>query len=227
MVAGIIPLDHLAPQLGDAYAAVREAEDPVSPNTRAVLGAIAKRRAIVAWKEEELNLVRSVGATGVRVRAAIAFRLEEWFERPFSLETTFHTIQLMTGHGCFSAYLYCIRRADSPQCFHCGAENDDSEHILIECLAWADERASLVRELRGLQLTLPWIVGRSLDTPGAWAAFQSFSGLVMRAKEDAERMRERQSRERRRMIARPHRRVAPRQPPWARLRAAFAAPGSA
>ncbi|XP_043501613.1 uncharacterized protein LOC122523803 [Polistes fuscatus] len=139
MVAEIIPLDHLAPQLADVYAAVREAEDPVSPRTRAVLGAIAKRMAIASWKEEEENLVSAIGATGVRVRAAIASRLEEWVERPFSLETTFHTTQLMTGHGCFPAYLYGIRRADSPQCFHCGAENDDAEHTLIECPAWMNE----------------------------------------------------------------------------------------
>ncbi|XP_043496449.1 uncharacterized protein LOC122520448 [Polistes fuscatus] len=149
MVAGIIPLDHLAPQLADVYAAVREAEDPVSPRTRAVLGAVAKRRAIATWKEEEVNLVGAIGATGVRVRAAIASWLEEWVGRPFSLETTFHTTQLMTNHGCFPAYLHGIRRSDSPQCFHCGAEVDDAEHTLIECPALTDERASLVRELGG------------------------------------------------------------------------------
>ncbi|XP_043494153.1 uncharacterized protein LOC122519054 [Polistes fuscatus] len=149
MVAGIIPLDNLAPQLADAYAAVREADDPVFPRTRAVLGAVSKRRAIAAWKEEEVNLVGAIGATGVRVRAAIASRLEEWVGRPFSLETTFHTTQLMTGHGCFPAYLYGIRKADSPRCFHCDAGNDDADHTLIECPAWTNARASLVRELGG------------------------------------------------------------------------------
>ncbi|XP_043501612.1 uncharacterized protein LOC122523802 [Polistes fuscatus] len=117
MVAGIILLDHLAPQLAVVYAAVREAEDPVSPRTRAVLGAVAKRRAITTWKEEE-EISLAHWSNGVRVRAAIASRLEEWVGRPFSLETTFHTTQLMTGHGCFPAYLYGIRKADSPQCFH-------------------------------------------------------------------------------------------------------------
>ncbi|KAI4475298.1 hypothetical protein M0804_014380 [Polistes exclamans] len=57
MVAGVIPLDHLAPQLADVYEAVREAEDPVPHCTTAVLGAIAERRAIAAWKDEELGLV--------------------------------------------------------------------------------------------------------------------------------------------------------------------------
>ncbi|XP_043498388.1 uncharacterized protein LOC122521608 [Polistes fuscatus] len=78
MVAGIIPLDHLASQLSDIHAAVRDAEEPVSPYTKAVLFAIAKKRAIAAWKEEELGLLGATGATGVCVRAAIADRLEEW-----------------------------------------------------------------------------------------------------------------------------------------------------
>ncbi|KAI4476227.1 hypothetical protein M0804_013767 [Polistes exclamans] len=214
MVAGIIPLDHLVPQLAEVYATLKDAEGPVPSNIRAALGAEARRMAVAAWKKEELDLTGVTGETGARVRAAIADRLDEWVGRPHSIGTTFHATQLMTGHGCFPAYLYGIRRTDSPRCYHCGADRDDAEHTLIECPAWTNARDSLVRELGGGGgVTLPGIVRLSLDTPGAWAAFQSFSGLVMKAKEDAERERERMFLNRRRVYARSQRRVAPRRTP--------------
>ncbi|KAI4473169.1 hypothetical protein M0804_015456 [Polistes exclamans] len=202
-----------------------DAEGPVPPNIRAALGAFARAGAVAAWKEEEISLTWVTGETGARVRAAIADRWDEWVGRPHSIGTTFHATQLMTGHGCFPAYLYGIRRTDSPQCYHCGADRDDAEHTLIECPACTNARDSLVRELGGVHVTLPGIVRLSLDTPRAWAAFQSFSGLVMKAKEDAERERERMFLNRKRVYARSQRRVAPRRPLRARLQAALAAPG--
>ncbi|KAI4476944.1 hypothetical protein M0804_013124 [Polistes exclamans] len=132
IVAGIIPLDHLAPQLAEVYAALRDAEGPVPPSTKAALSAIARMRAIAAWKEEELRLIGVMGETGTRVRAAIADRLDELVERPYSISTTFHTTQLMTGHGCFPAFLHRIGKASSPQCFHCGANVDDAHHTLVD-----------------------------------------------------------------------------------------------
>ncbi|KAI4476354.1 hypothetical protein M0804_013669 [Polistes exclamans] len=149
MVAGIIPLDHLAPRLAEVYATLKDAEGPVPPNIRAALGAFAMIRAVSAWKKEEISLIRVTGETGARVRAAIVDRLDEWVGRPYSIGTTFHATQLMTGHGCFPAYLYGIRRTDSPRCYHCGADRDDAEHTLIECPAWTNARDSLVRELGG------------------------------------------------------------------------------
>ncbi|XP_047354998.1 uncharacterized protein LOC124951177 [Vespa velutina] len=235
MIAGIIPLSHLAPRLAEAYAAVRDAEEPASPRAKAVLGALARRRAMEAWKAEELELAGITAATGVRARAAIAERLVEWIGRPFSIGTTFHTTQLMTGHGCFSAYLYSMKKIPSPRCFHCGGNEDTAEHTLIDCPAWTDARNELIEAIGGGRLTLPGIVGVSLTVPGVWAAFRTFAGRVMRTKEDAERRRER-SRDQRPMSDsvcaersannRPHRRMAPVRPPRARLRAAQAAPGS-
>ncbi|KAI4476708.1 hypothetical protein M0804_013325 [Polistes exclamans] len=119
---GVITLDHLAPQLTDVYAAVREAKNPVPYCTRALLGFIAQRRVIASWKEEELGLV---GAT-------------------------FYTTQPMTRHGCFRAYLQRIGKQYFSRCFLCGADADDAEQILIDCPAWMDARSDFVRELEGV-----------------------------------------------------------------------------
>ncbi|XP_014614909.1 PREDICTED: uncharacterized protein LOC106792890, partial [Polistes canadensis] len=143
MVAWIISLDQLAPRLAEVYVTLKEAKGPVPPNIRAALGAFARMGAIAAWKKEEIGLIEVTGETGVRSRAAIADRLEEWVGRPYSICTTFHATQLMTGYRCFHAYLYGIRRTDSPLCFHCGADRDDAEHPLIECPAWTNARDSL------------------------------------------------------------------------------------
>ncbi|KAI4476997.1 hypothetical protein M0804_013177 [Polistes exclamans] len=99
MVAGIIPLDHLAPRLAEVYATLSDAEGPVPSGIKAALGANAKRMAIAAWKEEEIGLTGVMGETGARVRAAIVDWLDEWVERPYSM---------MTGHGCFPAFLHRI-----------------------------------------------------------------------------------------------------------------------
>ncbi|XP_043498389.1 uncharacterized protein LOC122521609 [Polistes fuscatus] len=144
MVAGIIPLDHLAPRLAEVYVILNDAEGPVPPVIKAALVAEARRIAVAAWKEEELGLT---GVTGVR--AAIADRLDEWVERPHSISTTFHTTQLMTGHGGFAAFLCRIGKAVSPQCFHCGANVDDADHTLVDCPAWMSERDGLVGDLGG------------------------------------------------------------------------------
>ncbi|KAI4474931.1 hypothetical protein M0804_014596 [Polistes exclamans] len=105
IVAGIIPPDHLAPRLAVVYVTLKDAEGPVPPDIRAVLGAFARMRAIAAWKEEELGLIGVTEETVARVRAAIADRLDEWVGRPYSIGTTFHTTQLMTGHGCLPAWV--------------------------------------------------------------------------------------------------------------------------
>ncbi|KAI4475788.1 hypothetical protein M0804_014104 [Polistes exclamans] len=133
MVAGVIRLDHLAPRLVEAYAALESVEGQVPPGIKAAFGAFARWGAVVAWREEELNLVDVPGETGVRVRAAIGDRLVEWVERPFSIGTTFYTTQLLTGHGCFPAYLHRIGRAASPRCFYCGDDEDNADHSLIVC----------------------------------------------------------------------------------------------
>ena len=135
MVAGIIPLDHLAPRLAGVYATLNDAEGPVPPVIKVALGAEARRAAVAAWKEEELGLTGVTGETGARVRAAIADRLDEWVERPHSMGTTFHTTQLMTGHGCFPAFLCRTDKAVSPQCFHCGANVDVAKQTLVDCPA--------------------------------------------------------------------------------------------
>ncbi|KAI4484972.1 hypothetical protein M0802_012906 [Mischocyttarus mexicanus] len=205
MLAGIIPLHHLAPQLAECFWSARTADGPVTPLVRARLGMMARRRAIWAWRDEELRLM-GTGAPGERVRQALAERLVGWTERPPSMRTSFHSTQLMTGHGCFLAYLCRFRLAINARCYHCDGAVDDATHTLVICPAWGEARGALT-EVVGDNLTLPAIVETTLGGAVEWEAFQSFSGLVMKEKEAAERQREWEENIRRRT-----------RPPRARLR---------
>ena len=44
---------------------------------------------------------------------------------------TFRMTQVIVGHGCFEAYLYEIRKAETPICQHCGAVIDNAVHALL------------------------------------------------------------------------------------------------
>lgn len=47
--------------------------------------------------------------------------------------SSFHLTQMLTGHGCFEAYLFRFKRRKSPACLDCGAEEDDAEHTIFRC----------------------------------------------------------------------------------------------
>lgn len=58
--------------------------------------------------------------SGLRVRMAIQPVFFDWIGRNRKLGISFHLTQLLTGHGCFSDYLYRIEREEFNICFHCG-----------------------------------------------------------------------------------------------------------
>ncbi|KAI4472238.1 hypothetical protein M0802_017023, partial [Mischocyttarus mexicanus] len=192
IVAGIIPLHHLAPRLAEVYVAVRASGESVPLRARVVACMAAKRRAVADWKEEEIGLIGS-GAPGERVRLAVAPDLDRWVGGVASLGVTFHSTQLMTGHGCFSAYLFGIRRLESSRCFHCDEPYGDADHTLMACSCWTEQRGVLQSAI-GRDVSLSSIVGWAVRDPEGWRAFAQFAGEVMRAKEDEERRRERQCR---------------------------------
>lgn len=94
----------------------------------------------------------------------------------------------MTGHGCFSDYLYRIGREEFDLCFHCGADSDSAQHTLEVCGSWAIERAELCR-IVGLNLSLPALIKAMLGREDCWKAVKSFASKVMLCKENAERIR--------------------------------------
>lgn len=66
---------------------------------------------------------------------------------------TYRMTQVITGHGCFEAYIYEIQKAESSICQHCRATVDNAVHALLRCPSWVAERVNLFEAL-GLDMDL-------------------------------------------------------------------------
>jgi len=95
---------------------------------------------------------------------------------------------MLSGHGSFGDYLVRIGKIDSAMCPFCGLEEDSSDHTLSSCPAWFDERSALTGVI-GPDLSLEGVIRAITSNRESWLAFARFAESVMRAKEDAERLR--------------------------------------
>jgi len=95
------------------------------------------------WSDWLTDQMRTVGPWTQQVVAAIQSRLVEWLERARD-GIPFQITQILTGHGCFGAFLCRIGRDRTTECHHCGAPDDTAWHTLAECQTWERERRALV-----------------------------------------------------------------------------------
>ena len=59
-------------------------------------------------------------------------KLEDCIDRRHG-EVNYYLTQLLTGHGCFRAYLYRFKLKDTPGCPVCLDANEDAEHVFCDC----------------------------------------------------------------------------------------------
>ncbi|PZC77857.1 hypothetical protein B5X24_HaOG202968 [Helicoverpa armigera] len=109
---------------------------------------------------------------GRRTLDAIGPVLDGWLNRRHGC-LSMHPAQVLSGHGCFGAYLHRIGREETPKCHHCEAEVDTAEHTLEVCPSWAEPRRTLVAVV-GNDLSLPSVIGAMLGSEEAWDAVASF-----------------------------------------------------
>lgn len=81
---------------------------------------------------------------GARIRTAICPHFR-WIERNHD-GLTYRTTQCLTGHGCFSSYLYRIGKAETNLCTN---RVDTPEHTIASCDAWSVERGELCAGIGG------------------------------------------------------------------------------
>lgn len=115
--------------------------------------------------------------------------LSTWVGRKHG-ELSYHLTQAMTGHGCFGSYLKRIKKIASAECPHCDTgEDDDAEHTLFGCSAWAAERAALERATEK-PASADTMVRSMLLKKETFEAWKDFASSVMRSKEEAERLKQ-------------------------------------
>ncbi|KAL0833034.1 hypothetical protein ABMA28_001152 [Loxostege sticticalis] len=142
--------------------------------------------ALAAWREHLAD-----STYGRRTTGAIAPVLTEWVRRQHG-RLTFRLTQVLTGHGCFGAYLAMrgLRHGPTAKCHHCHrCDEDTAQHTLASCSAWVRERGVLVSVVGG-DLSLATIVARMASDEEAWQAVLTFCEAVISQKEAAERERE-------------------------------------
>jgi hypothetical protein len=144
----------------------------------------AKEEVVQHWRER-----LPYASAGLRVVGAVGPVLDEWLGREHG-GLTYHTTQVLSGHGCFGEYLHeRTGREATTKCHHCPEERDTAQHTLAVCPAWADERRALSGVVGG-DLSLPTVVGKMVESQEGWRAVTSFCDSVMSRKEAAERIRE-------------------------------------
>lgn len=188
VLAGSIPWHLLAEAYAVIYARQRSLQKRgvvITPRIKTLLRLEAREAAIDKWQR-----LLMYARTGLRSVEAIRPVLRPWLERAHG-SLTFGLVQVLTGHGCFGEYLHeRAGRETTSRCHHCGEPKDTAQHTLEECPAWHQQREELMEQI-GVDLTLPEIIPKMLESSEHWTAVVSFCDAIMHQKEAAERERER------------------------------------
>ena len=146
----------------------------------------ARRTTIRLWQEEWSRGVRPGEiAKGLWTKSLIP-DLKVWLDAPGEL--TYHTSQVLSGHGQFQTYMVKIGKSDGDVCVLCDSrETDDVVHTVLRCSALREVRAHAPAVIQGK--SIPEMVGHMLTDRGAWRETSSWLDAVMVAKEEKERER--------------------------------------
>ena len=90
----------------------------LAPTECAEMRCGAREVMFLQWKED-----MALAPFGRRALDAIGLVIDEWVERPHGF-LSYRLVQVLTGHGCFGAYLHRIGREESPSCHHCDEATD-------------------------------------------------------------------------------------------------------
>lgn len=101
-----------------------------------------KREEEILLRRQWRLLLQRHDVIGARTCRAIEPVLDQWLDRAHG-ELTFHTTQLIAGHGCFQSYLYHIGKAETAICIFCDLEDDTPDHTLQRYVEWSEERELL------------------------------------------------------------------------------------
>ena len=95
---------------------------------------------------------------------------------------------MLSGHGCFRAYLCRFGHESAPGCPSCEGENEDAEHVFFRCTRFSEERKKL-KEVLGVIPEPDNIVTYMLKAVRNWSAVKVFASQIMRERRRLERER--------------------------------------
>lgn len=111
----------------------------------------------------------------------------EWLSRKHG-EVDYYLTQLLTGHGCFRAYLARFKLEEQSSCPTCTAIDETVEHVFFYCPRFGNEKEELDKILG--QKSLPEnIVTQMRTKQECWAAVADYAAQIGRALRKQERDR--------------------------------------
>lgn len=188
LLAGFPPVELVARMQAEVFNNTRKLQERqghlcLRPGDERRIRTEAKLRLMNDWR----RWLTDPSINGSRIIEAVHPRMDIWLARRWG-HLTYRATQLITGHGCFGAYLQRIGRDAFPACQHCGAADDTAQHTLEVCEEWSEERQALTAIIGG-NLSLPAVMGGILEAEEKWVAFTAFAEAIMTRKELAERIR--------------------------------------
>jgi hypothetical protein len=138
-----------------------------------------KERTIEKWQH-----AWSGGTNGAWTRELIP-DLRPWYERAHG-QIGFHLTQVISGHGCFEAYIHRIGKTAVPYCYHCHGMVDTAEHTVFHCRGFQREREELNHSV-GVTVTKDNMVSLMLMSKERWELIEKFVGKIMSRKEEFQR----------------------------------------
>ena len=68
--------------------------------------------------------------------------MDRWINRRHS-EVNYYLLQMLSGHGCFRAYLYRFKYEKSRECPTCVGILENAEHMFFTCTRFREQRRNL------------------------------------------------------------------------------------
>ncbi|KAJ8956199.1 hypothetical protein NQ318_020752 [Aromia moschata] len=143
-----------------------------------------KEETIRKWQREWEDTVE-VGQWTKRLIPNVA----TWTNRKHG-NVDYYLTQMLSGHGCFAAYLHKFALIESDICWYC-QERDDAAHTFLHCIRWTRER-TIVETAIGDTLSTENITNTMIDSKEGWDVIAQMAKGIISKKEEEERTRKRQ-----------------------------------
>lgn len=170
VIAGLCPLDLVAQELHETRKVNRDQPGTVHSAGKAA----AKECSEAQWQ------IRWDRATKGRWTYRLIPKIGTWLSRQHGT-VDYYLTQVISGHGCFKAYLYRVGHAQNPYCEQCGPSViEDAEHAFFKCPRFNSIRSALNTK-RGSCITPENMVGIMLTSEEAWNDVCHFSAEVIKA----------------------------------------------
>lgn len=170
-ISGTPPIDLLMEERVKRHKAKEEAESLESIN----------KEIIDRWQERWARHEKSAKWTKTLIPD-----VQKWRNRGHG-EVNYYMTQILTGHGCFQAYLKRIGKVDTDVCYYC-TEVDTAEHTMFYCPKWDDIRQRAEQEL-GARMNKHSLTEVMIDKEENWRCISNAMEDIMRRKGQDERER--------------------------------------